>query len=165
VGDIGSISTPKLTIRSGSDLSEGFVVRTEAQADGDAGSNVAVEPGTIVCIDPKNAGALRTCDAAYDRTVAGIVSGAGGVEVGMLMSQEDSIAHGDQPVALSGRVYARVDASGGAIRPGDLLTTSARPGHARRVTDFDAAQGAIIGKAMTPLEDGNGLVLVLVSLQ
>ena len=46
-----------------------------------------------------------------------------------------------------------------------MLTTSATPGHAMKATDLGAAQGAIIGKAMTPLDDGRGLVLVLVNLQ
>ncbi len=34
-----------------------------------------------------------------------------------------------------------------------------------KVTDFTKAQGAILGKAMTSLEQGQGLVLVLVTLQ
>jgi hypothetical protein len=58
-----------------------------------------------------------------------------------------------------------VDADQGAIQPGDLITTSATPGHGMKVTDHALAQGAIIGKAMTSLATGKGLVLVLVSLQ
>ena len=72
---------------------------------------------------------------------------------------------GSVPVALSGRVYCLVDASSGAVHPGDLLTTSNRSGHAMKVTDYEQAQGAILGKAMTGLEQGQGFVLVLVSLQ
>jgi hypothetical protein len=34
-----------------------------------------------------------------------------------------------------------------------------------KVTDYDKAHGAIIGKAMSSLDQGEGLVLVLVSLQ
>jgi len=34
-----------------------------------------------------------------------------------------------------------------------------------KVTDHARAQGAILGKAMTGLSDGNGMVLVLVTLQ
>ena len=68
-------------------------------------------------------------------------------------------------VAMTGRVYCYVDASQGAIEPGDLLTTSDTPGYAMKVQDHDAAQGAIIGKAMTGLKEGKGLVFVLVSLQ
>jgi hypothetical protein len=71
----------------------------------------------------------------------------------------------DQHVALAGRVYALADASTAAIKPGDLLTTSAVPGHVMKVTDYQRAQGAVIGKAMSSLETGEGLLLVLVSLQ
>jgi hypothetical protein len=34
-----------------------------------------------------------------------------------------------------------------------------------KVTDYERAKGAIIGKAMSSLEEGRGLILVLVSLQ
>ena len=57
------------------------------------------------------------------------------------------------------------DASKGPIQPGDLLTTSNTPGHAMKVTDYTRAQGATIGKAMGSLDEGQGLVLVLVALQ
>ena len=119
----------------------------------------------VVALHPDHPGKLVISQKPYDRTVAGIVSGAGGVRPGLLMGQEDSPIDGQYPVALTGRVYCWADASGGAIRPGDLLTTSAIPGHALKVTDHARAQGAIIGKAMTSLKQGTGLVLVLVSLQ
>jgi hypothetical protein len=102
---------------------------------------------------------------AYDRRVAGIISGAGGIQTGMLMGQEGSKADGAHPVALSGRVYCWADASYGPIEPGDLLTTSDTPGHAMKVTDYERAQGAIVGKAMSSLDQGRGLILILVSLQ
>jgi hypothetical protein len=72
---------------------------------------------------------------------------------------------GPYPVALTGRVYCWADASYGPIEPGDLLTTSDTPGHAMKVKNHKKAQGAIIGKAMTSLKTGKGLVLVLVTLQ
>jgi hypothetical protein len=81
------------------------------------------------------------------------------------MGQEDSTADGDYPVALTGRVYCLCDASNGSIAPGDLLTTSQLPGYAMKVTDHERGRGAVLGKAMTPLEEETGLVLVLVSLQ
>jgi len=119
----------------------------------------------VVCIDPENPGKLMISVEAYDRRVAGVISGAGGVKTGMLMSQSGSIADGKQPVALTGRVYVKADASFGAILPGDLLTTSDTPGHAMKVTDHARARGAILGKAMSSLKEGQGMVLVLVSLQ
>ena len=75
------------------------------------------------------------------------------------------MADGSFPVALSGRVYCWADAAYGPIQPGDLLTTSDTAGHVMKATNYLKAQGAIIGKAMSALEAGQGLVLVLVSLQ
>src|SRR5262249_45485106 len=114
---------------------------------------------------PDNPGQLTVSTKPYDRTVAGIVSGAGGINPGMLMGHHGTPADGKHPVALSGRVYCLADASTGAIKPGDLLTTSARPGHAMKVADPSRAQGAILGKAMSSLKKDQGLVLVLVTLQ
>jgi hypothetical protein len=59
----------------------------------------------------------------------------------------------------------QADASNEPIKPGDLLTTCDTPGHAMKVTDPGRAQGAILGKAMSALKEGRGMVLVLVSLQ
>ncbi len=154
----GRTRTESLEITGGSDLSERFNVRS-----GEKGFNV--EPGMVVTIDPDRPGALLLSSKAYDKRVAGIISGAGGVKTGMLMGQKGSLADGELPVALTGRVYAWADATKQAIMPGDLLTTSKTPGHAMKVQDYQAAQGAIIGKAMNGLRHGKGLVLVLVSLQ
>jgi hypothetical protein len=148
----GRITTQELEITGGSDLSEQFDID-------------AAEPGAVVCIDAVNPGKLVVSSKAYDRTVAGIVSGAGGIKPGMMMGQDGTVADGEHPVALTGRVYCKVDASQGAIEPGDLITTSNMPGHGMKVVEHAQAQGAIIGKAMTPLAEGQGLVLVLVSLQ
>ena len=103
-------------------------------------------------------------DRPYDTRVAGIVSGANGINPGLALHQEGALADG-QNVALSGRVYVLADASGSPITPGDLLTTSESPGYAMKVTDHARAQGAILGKAMTGLKEGKGVVLVLVTLQ
>jgi hypothetical protein len=155
----GMTRTGILQITGGSDLSENFEVSSAPDAASD------VQPGMLVSIDPENPGKLIISRNAYDRRVAGIVSGAGGVKPGMLMGQEGTVADGGHPVALTGRVYCWADASNGPIEPGDLLTTSNTPGHAMKVTDHTKAQGAILGKAMTKLEQGQGLVLVLVTLQ
>ena len=152
----GRITTDELVITGGSDLSEQFDID---------GAKDAVKPGMVVSIDPKRPGKLLISNEAYDNKVAGIISGAGGVKPGMMMGQKGSQADGIYPVALTGRLYCWADASTGAIQPGDLLTTSSIPGHAMKVSEHSRALGAIIGKAMTPLEKDKGLVLVLVSLQ
>ena len=152
----GRTTVSVLAITGGSDLSEQFDV-TAAEGE--------VTPGLVVCIDVDHPGKLLVCNGAYDRTVAGIVSGAGGIEPGMVMGQQGSLADGAYPVALTGRVYVWADASAGPIQPGDLLTTSDTLGHVMKVSDYTQAQGAIIGKAMSSLDQGQGLILILVSLQ
>ncbi len=150
------VTTASLEITGGADLSEQF----------DIGSgDTQAESGMVVSIDPNRPGRLALSNSTYDHRVAGVISGAGGVKTGMLMGQSGSLADGELPVALAGRVYVWADADQGAIEPGDLLTTSNRPGHAMRVGDRDRAAGAVLGKAMTGLSEGRGLVLVLVSLQ
>jgi hypothetical protein len=152
------VTTPILEITGGSDLSEQFEIR-EIMTD------LLPSPGMVVSIDPENLGDLVVSNNTYDRRVAGIISGAGGIKPGMLMGQSGSVADGEYPVALTGRVYCWADASNSPIEPGDLLTTSDTPGHAMKVTDYTRAQGAVIGKAMSSLDEGQGLVLVLVTLQ
>jgi len=146
-----------LQITGGADFAEHFDVRAEAATE--------IQPGMVVTIDPAAPGQLRLSRRAYDRRVAGIISGAGDVKPGMTMGAAGTLADGGHPVALGGRVYVWVDATRGAIKPGDLLTTSPTPGHAMRAFNPSKAQGAIIGKAMTGLPSGKGLVLVLVTLQ
>lgn len=156
-GGDGRITTQELAITGGSDLSEQFDINAP---------KTPVEAGMLVSIDPQNPGKLIPSDEPYDHKVAGIVSGAGGVKPGMMMGQDGTIANGEYPVALTGRVYALADTSeGGEIKPGDLLTTSRVPGYAMKASDAQKRSGAVIGKAMTSLKDEKGLVLVLVSLQ
>ena len=132
----------------------------------DVGGEMEPLPGMVVVIDPEHPGRLTPSTSAYDCKVAGIISGAGGVATGMTMGHDGTIADGEHPVALSGRVFCLVDATECAVAPGDMLTTSNTPGHAMKATDRERAHGSVIGKAMTPLALGErGLVLVLVNLQ
>jgi hypothetical protein len=159
VDETGLAHVRALEIRGGADLSERFDVAATPEAP--------VEPGMVVAIDPANPeGGLVPSQGAYARTVAGIVAGAGGIEPGMLLYQENVAgADGDHPVALTGRVFARADTSNGPIRPGDLLTTSERTGYAMKASDWQRSQGAVIGKSLGSLDEETGLVLVLVGLQ
>lgn len=160
----GTTRTEILQIIGGSDLSEKFEVNA-AKVAGNHHSMTLIQAGMVVSIDTENPGELVLSNHLYDRKVVGIISGAGGVKPGMIMGQSGSIADGKHPVALTGRVYCWADATDEPIEPGDLLTTSSTPGHAMKALDHQKAQGAVIGKAMTSLKEGKGLVLVLVSLQ
>lgn len=158
----GRIKTNVLEILGGSDIAEPFNI---SASEADAGH--CIKPGMLVSINPDEPGALRLTATAYDRAVAGVISGAGGVNTGMVLRQEGTpMADGEHPVAMTGRVWAYADAdTAGPIIPGDMLTTSDTPGHAMKASDASRSNGAVIGKAMTRLESGRGLVLVLVNLQ
>lgn len=151
---VGTTRTSVLEITGGSDVAEPFEVT-------DTG---LIPEGAVVVIDEQNPGKLRLSTQAYDKRVAGVVSGAGSLKPGLVLSQTGVTEQG-VPVALSGRVFVLADATQGAIQPGDQLTTSATPGHAQKVKDYALARGAVLGKAMSALETGRGLVLVLVTLQ
>ena len=153
-------NVPCLNILGGCDLAEPFAIA----GSGDCAARI--RPGMVVVIDPAHPGQLKLASEPYDAKVAGIISGANGLNTGMMMrAAGNPHLAGDHPVALTGRVWCWCDASTGAIQPGDRLTTSATLGHAMRVADSGKADGAVIGKAMTPLAEGCGLVLVLVGLQ
>lgn len=154
----GRIITDELQIDGGSDISENFEVATEDEKE-------KPQAGMLLSIDPDAPGQLKVTQEAYDSKIAGIISGANGIKTGLYMGQKGSVADGDYPVALAGRVYVLADASFGAIQPGDMLTSSSLPGYAMKVKKYKKAQGAIVGKAMTPLKEGQGYVLVLVNLQ
>jgi len=123
-----------------------------------------LEPGMVVEIDPDHPGHLRKARGAYNKRVAGVVAGANGLSKGIVLGNlEGSESH--TPIAMSGRVWVYADATEHAIEPGDLLTTSNKPGYAMAAHDPHQSHGAILGKAMTRLEKGEtGFVLMLVNL-
>ena len=149
----GTTTVNVLQIMGGADVAEPFDISTKE-----------IPKGAVVVIDDQKPGLLKMSDRSYDKRVAGIVSGANGVNPGLTLRQQ-GVTEGGENVALSGRVYALADASTGPIKPGDLLTTSDTPGHCMGVADLAKAHGATIGKAMSALKTGRGMVLVLVSLQ
>jgi hypothetical protein len=122
----------------------------------------AVEPGTVMIINSE--GSLQPNDRAYDKRVAGVISGAGNYKPGIVLDKQASSTN-RMPIALMGKVYCKVDASYGAIEVGDLLTTSPTPGQAMKADDPLRAFGAVIGKALRPLKEGQGLIPILIALQ
>lgn len=151
--DVNGTTRTRVLQIVGADLAEKFPT-----------SGGAAEPGTVMEIDPANPGLLRQSQGAYNQRVAGVVSGANDFPAGAILGNLPG--HDDAPpIALSGRVWTWCDAGETAIGPGDLLTTSDTPGHAMKAADRNRSHGAVIGKAMTSLKSGRGLVLVLVNLQ
>lgn len=154
-GDItasGNVTVSGDILLPGSDCAEDFDVDSAADFD----------PGTVMVLTEN--GALQTSQNAYDKKVAGVISGAGDYKPGLVLGRCQP-PEGRVPLALAGRVYCKADAQYGAIEVGDLLTTSPTAGHAMRAADPLKAFGAVIGKALQPLRSGQGLVPILVGLQ
>jgi len=119
-------------------------------------------PGSVMVLD--DAGALQLSSRPYDKRVVGVVSGAGHLKPGLVLDNGESRTPRAQ-ISLVGKVFCKVDASTAPIEIGDLLTTSATPGHAMKADDPLKAFGAVIGKALGSLRSGKGLIPVLVALQ
>ena len=95
-------------------------------------------------------GLLRRAETALDPRVVGVASGPSEARDGRLVA----------PLADTAFASVKVDASFGAIAPGDLLVSSATLGHAMRAAD--PPQGTVLAKALEPLESGTGIVRALV---
>ncbi|MHB9841917.1 hypothetical protein Q8F57_044865 [Paraburkholderia terrae] len=134
------------------DVAEGFTTHNDE----------IIEPGTVVVLD--HDGSVRIASEAYDRKVAGVVSGAGNYRPAIVLDKQVSQAN-QLPVALVGKVCCKVDAQYSPIAIGDMLTTSPTSGHAMKATDPIKAFGAVIGKALRPLNANQGVIPILICLQ
>ena len=137
---------------SGADCAEEFDVLYKKDAP----------PGTVLVFNDK--GNLEPSYKEYDKKVAGVVSGAGEFRPGIVLDTDNNNDN-RVPVALSGKTFCNVYASNDAIEVGDMLTTSSIFGHAMKASDHNLAFGSVLGKALSPLKHGKGLIPILVSLQ
>jgi hypothetical protein len=151
----GRVVVPGDIMLANADCAEEFDVADDVAADA-----AAAEPGTVMAVD--EAGAVRPCASAYDKRVAGVISGAGDLRPGIVLDRRASRRR-RVPIALMGKVYCKVDADYAPIAAGDLLTTSPSPGRAMKASDPELSLGAVIGKALRPLAAGQGAIPVLVA--
>ncbi len=148
----GSVSVTGDILLTNADCAEDFSVIDFASA----------EPGTVMVIT--DSGELTPSSHPYDKRVAGVVSGAGVFKPAMVLDRQQHLAN-RRPLALLGKVFCKVDATTVAIQVGDLLTTSAVPGHAMKAEDQSLAFGSVIGKALRPLNGGRSMLPILIALQ
>jgi hypothetical protein len=118
-----------------------------------AGSAAA---GDVVVLAPGRSYGVTRATKPYDTMVAGIVSAQPRMRFGV------SEGRPTVPIGLVGIVRANATTRGGAIRYGDLLTSSSVPGHLMRCASPARCVGAIVGKALQPLQKGEGQILVLI---
>jgi hypothetical protein len=139
-----------------------FLTNADCAEDFDICDADQVEPGTVMVVGED--GKLEQSQRAFDKRVAGVVSGAGDYKPGIILDKQQSKSD-RKPIALLGKVFCKVDAQYGAIEVGDLLTTAPTPGHAMKADDPLKAFGTVIGKALRPLTEGQGLIPILIALQ
>lgn len=127
-------------------------------------SSQALATGTVVVLDSTKSNYVVASEQPYDTQVAGVITAQPGVALG-------ESGEGKVLVATTGRVKVKVDASSGPIKIGDLLVTGDKQGFAMKSlpVEFGGVRlhrpGTLIGKALEPLADGQGEILVLLSLQ
>ncbi len=115
------------------------------------------EPGDVLVADAE--GQLVRSTEPYQTSVLGVYS-TNPMYIG---NGKNADLAGYAPLAVVGIVPVKASAENGPIHPGDLLTTSATPGHAMRAERF--VGGAIVGKALGTLKEGTGVIQMLVMLQ
>lgn len=144
----------------------------------------SVVPGDVVVIDPNHPRSVRVSTEARSTLVMGVYSTKPGfigserewnvpaepgsdaflAGQGLALDRTDMANLYDEvPVAVLGIVPTKVSAENGPIRPGDLLVTSSIQGHAMRADRPGA--GTILGKALGFLDEGAGVIRVLITLQ
>ena len=120
--------------------------------------NGGVEPGDVLALHPTNPKNYRKSQKAYSPLATGVVS----TEPGITLSEKRLV--GDKiTIALAGTVPVKATTENGHIHPGDLLTTSSKPGYAMVCRDTSKCADSIVGKAMGSLERSKGKIRMLVT--
>jgi hypothetical protein len=147
----GTLTVDKDIVLPAADCAEEF----------DVAAGYHASPGMVMVLSDD--GSVRPSTKAYDTRVIGVVSGAGAYRPGLILDKRRT-AEVRVPVGILGKVYVMTDAQYSSVRTGDLLTSSDTPGHAMRAEPA-MAFGTVIGKALAPLEEGCGLLPVLITLR
>jgi trimeric autotransporter adhesin len=169
IGQVGPVSSPSNVFRVDG-TGKGFFDGGTQTGGADFAEAVAVakefaqhEPGDLLIVDTTGKRQLKLSAEPYSTLVAGIYSTKPGVLA--TSHKMDETAANEIPLAIVGIVPCKVSAENGPIRPGDLLVSSSTPGHAMKGTDRNRMLGAVVGKALEPMDEGTGVIQVLVTLQ
>ena len=117
-----------------------------------------VEAGDVLALDVDHPLSYCRTSTVCSLGVAGVVSSEPGVTLGGTCASEAQAL-----LALVGVVPVKVTDEGGPIQPGDLLVSSSTPGHAMRWAGPDPCPCTLVGKALEPMSDEMGVILVLLT--
>jgi hypothetical protein len=118
-------------------------------------NNPTINAGDIVAVDNATPISMKLAQAG-DAALAGIVATNPGQVLG------DINAAGQRPIALSGRVPAKVNLEGGEIHPGDRIALSSVAGVGKKATQYEDSVGIALD-SYTANSTG-GTVMVFVTL-
>jgi hypothetical protein len=135
-----------------------------AEAVDVTGERENYKPGDVMVVDPSHSGQFLQSSEPYSHLVSGIYSTKPGV-IGRRQITDPKTSTSEVPMAMVGIVPTNVSAENGPIRAGDLLVTSSTRGCAMKGTDPGLMLGAVVGKALSKLDSGTGVIEVLVTLQ
>jgi hypothetical protein len=150
------------TVKIDGEQGDVILLNADCAEEFDADGSDGVDGGSVMVL--AGGDRLEPCGMAYDKRVAGVVSGAGAYRPAIILDRQPE-RRDRVPLALIGKTYCKVDATYAPIEVGDLLTTSATRGHAMKASDHARAFGTVIGKALASLDTGCGIVPILVALQ
>jgi len=131
----------------------------EMVSSGDA----SLEAGDVLVIGAD--GIFIRSDRPFQASVVGIYSTQPGFVGGVEVDDSGELIESNKiPLAIVGIVPVKAITENGAIQPGDLLVSSSLPGYAMAAGETPPV-GTVIGKALEPLEEGTGLIQMLVMAQ
>lgn len=146
------------------------------------------KPGDVVVADRQNDESVVKSSEPYDTSVLGVISTRPHMVLGieLVMDEETRVRYEDitaTQLTIAGRIPVKVTDENGPIERGDLLTSSSKPGYAMKWSSLDTAEAmdfeelkwilaentrrghALLGKALTPHDSGEGTIIALLSLQ
>jgi hypothetical protein len=142
---------------SGSDFAEALPV---------VGDTENYEPGDVLVLAKDGSGVEKTSEPS-SRRIVGVYSSRPAI-LGADKQGDTRVDSNDIPVAILGIVPTKVTTENGPIRIGDLLVTASTPAHAMKAksTTINEVEiyptGAVLGKALEPLQNAEGVIKVLV---
>ena len=149
------------TQSSGADVAEMFEVEGEKNS---------YEPGDVLVISEDTDRTVEKSALPNSTKVAGVYATKPGVrltERSLDENMDDLV-----PMGVIGVIPTKVCLENGAIKRGDLLVTSSRPGHAMKAVPANVngvliyPTGAVIGKALENFDnEDSGLIKVLVNVK
>jgi hypothetical protein len=131
-------------------------------------------PPVIQVVGTKDANSTAVAGVVYSRFNIETVNGIDPANLldGQEVTPDGPVAPGEYLlIVVQGPAQVKASALAGPIQPGDLLSSAGQAGYAAKAVEITfgeaeiAMPGTVLGKALEPLDDGNALIYIYVTLQ